>query len=130
MKQLILFVAMFTAAVAVCSAEGYQLSGVSGGYKVVMNFAQTRPMEGENSVEIAITGNSSRSVKGARVTVEYFMPSLPGKSPMMDNTTTAKPDRDVYKATLHLDMKGEWKAVVSIVTGKDKETVTFPFELK
>ena len=49
---------------------------------------------------------------------------------MMDNTTTAKPDGNAYKATLRLDMKGEWKAAVSIVTGKNKETVTLPFELK
>lgn len=112
MKQLILFILMFPAAATVCLAEGYQLSGISGGYRVVMNFAQTRPIEGENSVEIAVTDVNSRPVKGGRVTVEYFMPSLPGKKPMMDNTTTAKADRDAYKATLHLDMKGDWKAVV------------------
>jgi hypothetical protein len=58
------------------------------------------------------------------------MPSLPGKKPMMDNTTTAKPDGDAYKATLRLGMKGKWSAVVSIVKRKDKGTVPLPFDLE
>ena len=65
MKQFVLFVAMFMAAVSICSAESYQLSGVSGGYKVVVKFAQIRPTEGKNAIEVAVIDANSRPVKGS-----------------------------------------------------------------
>jgi hypothetical protein len=130
MKQLVLFIVLFVATAAVYAAEGYQLSGEAGGYKVVMNFAESRPTEGTNAVEIVVTDASSRPVKAALVKVEYLMPSLPGKKPMMDYATTAKPEGDVYKATLNTNMKGEWRAVVTIVKGEEKRTVILPFEVR
>src|SRR5271157_3942834 len=117
MKQLILFIVAFVAGVTVCSAQGYQLSRVSDGYKVITNFAQARPAQGENRVEIIVTDINSRPVKGARVTVEYFMHSLPTELSVTDITTTARPDGDVYRATLNLGIKGQWKAVVTIAKG-------------
>jgi hypothetical protein len=108
----------------------YQLSGETGGYKAVMKFSQTSPVEGENLVEITITDANSRPVKGAPIKVEYLTPSVPGRKPMMYYATTAKPDGDVYRATLSIDMKGEWKAVLTIRKGQLKKTVTIPFEVK
>lgn len=130
MKHLVLFIVLFVAAATVYSAEGYRLSGETDDYKVVMNFTRTLPMEGENAVEIAVTDVHSRPVKHALVKIEYLMPSLPGKKPMMDYATTARPEGDVYKATLGISMKGGWKAVVTIVKGKKKGVVTLPFEVR
>jgi hypothetical protein len=129
-KPLVFLIVLFLATVTVCSAEGYKLSGQTGGHRVVMSFPQTRPVEGENTVEIVISDTDSLPVKNALVKVEYLMPSLPGKRPMMDYETTAKPEGKVYKATLNLSMKGEWRAVVTIAKGKQNGTVTLPFEVK
>jgi hypothetical protein len=130
MKHSVLFVVLFAAFVTVCWADGYQLSGEKGGYSVVVTFPQARPVEGENTIDIAVKDANSRPVKGALVKVEYLMPSLPGKEPMMNYETTAKPDGDIYKATLNLSMKGEWRAIVTIAKGKQKSTITLPFEVK
>ena len=81
MKHWALFVLLFAAFVSVCWADGYQLSGEKGGYGVVVTFPQARPVEGENTVDIAVRDANSRPVKDALVKVEYLMPSLPGKSP-------------------------------------------------
>lgn len=96
----------------------------------VMTFTENPPIEGENKAEIAITDRASRPVKGAKVKVEYLMPSLPGKSPMMYYETTAKPVGDVYEVTLDLSMKGEWQVVINIAKGKQKKRVTMPFLLR
>jgi hypothetical protein len=129
-KQLVLLIILFLAAATVCSAEGYKLSGQTGSYRIVMNFRQTRPVEGKNTVDIAISDSNSLPVKNGLVKVEYLMPSLPGKKPMMDYETTAKPEGKVYKATLNITMKGEWRAVVTIAKGKENGAVTLPFEVK
>jgi nitrogen fixation protein FixH len=130
MKKLILFLVLFIAATTVCSVEAFQLSGQTGGYKVVMNFTEPHAIKGNNTVEIVVTDAKSLPVKGAKVTVEYFMPSLPRKKPMMDYVTATEPDGGIYRTTLDLNMKGEWKATVTIEKGKEKRTVTIPFEVK
>jgi len=130
MKLLVLFFVSFVALTAICSAEGYRLSGKAGDYSVAMTFGQARPVEGENRIEIAIKNKAARPVTDAHVKVEYLMPSLPGRAPMMDYATTAKPLGTVYEATLNLNMKGEWKAVVTVERGKQKKTVSLPFEVK
>ncbi len=74
--------------------------------------------------------SASRKVSDARVDIEYFMPSLPGKPPMMDYHTSAKPSGDGYGATLNLTMKGQWKATVSIARPNGTEKMTFDFVVK
>jgi hypothetical protein len=130
MKRLLLSIMVFMAVAAVCSAGGYELSAETDGYKVVMTFAENPPVQGENKAKILITDSASRPVKGATVKVEYLMPSLPGKSPMMYYETTAKPAGDVYEATLNLDMLGEWEVVINIAKGKGQKKVTIPFMLR
>ncbi len=130
LPALTFFLTLFVAAAAICAIQGYQLSGKSGDYKVAVTFTQTHPVEGENRVEIAITDKASRPVGGVQVKVDYFMPSFPGKPPMMTYATTAKPVGDVYEATLNLSMRGEWKVAVTVVKGKQKRKVTLPFEVK
>lgn len=130
LSALMFFFALFVAAGAICSAQGYQLSGKAGEYKVAITFTQTRPVEGENPVEIVVTDKASRSIRGAQVKVDYFMPSFPGKPPMMTYATTAKPVGDGYEAILNLSMRGEWKVTVTIVNGKQKKKVTIPLEVK
>jgi hypothetical protein len=130
MKLVALSAALLMALSTVCLAEGYQLSRETADYKVVMIFAQASPVEGKNNVEILVTDMKSRPVKDARLKVEYLMPSLPGKKPMMDYTTTATPDGNVYKATLDLSMRGQWKAIITVVKGRQERKLSFSFEVK
>jgi len=130
LSAVMFFFALFMAVADICSAQGYQLSGKAGEYKVTVTFTQARPVEGENPVEIVVTDKASRSIRGVQVKVDYFMPSFPGKPPMMTYATTAKPVGDGYEAILNLSMRGEWKVAVTVVNGKQKKKVTLPFEVK
>ena len=130
LSAVMFFFALFMAVADICSAQDYQLSGKAGEYKVTVTFTQTRPVEGENPVEIVVTDKTSRSIRGVQVKVDYFMPSFPGKPPMMTYATTAKPVGDGYEAILNLSMRGEWKVTVTVVNGKQKKKVTLPFEVK
>ncbi len=115
-------------------AGAFEAAGKADGNTVRVTFDKSQPSLGVNQVEIAITDQQSRPISNVQVNVEYFMPSLPGKPPMMDYLATAKPvGKNKYVAILNLDMKGEWRMVVSMVTvaeAKQTEAVTFAFEVK
>lgn len=118
---------------AVCWGAGFEIAGKTDGYAVRATFDKSQPTRGKNQVMITITDAESRPVRNVQVNVEYLMPSLPGKPPMMDFVTTAKPVEDKYTATLNLTMKGEWIIVVSIVTvaeSKPAEAIRFALEVR
>jgi hypothetical protein len=81
-------------------------------------------------VGIEILDTASRPVKDARVEVEYLMPSLPGKPPMMDYHTSANKVSTTYEAILKPDMSGEWRILLSITRAGHTEKATLRFELK
>ena len=130
MKWAIQTIVVFLVAAGLCWAAGYETKGKAGPYGVVVTFDQTTPVEGTNRLEIAVTDSASRHVKDARVDIEYLMPSLPGKPPMMDYHTPANPSGDGYVATLNLTMKGQWKAIISIARQDRAEKMTFDFVVK
>ena len=88
------------------------------------------PAEGTNKLQIGVTDSASRPVKDAKVDIEYFMPSLPGKPPMMDYHAPAKPSGEGYLTTLNLTMKGQWKATISVARPEGTERMTFDFVVK
>ena len=130
MRWAIRIITLFLMTAGLCWAGGYEATGKAGPYTVVATFDRAAPAEGVNRLAIAVTDSESRPVKDARVDVEYFMPSLPGKPPMMDYRTSAKPSREGYGASLNLSMKGQWKATLSIVRPKGTEKMTFGFVVK
>ena len=95
-----------------------------------VEFLNGQPAKGSNLVRIEIIDARSGPVKDAQVLIEYLMPSLPGKPPMMDYRATAKRAGSAYEATLNLDMTGEWKMVLSITRAKRTEKTTVGFVIK
>ena len=130
MRKLILIFAIFLFTAELCWAAGYVVTGKTESYAVRIIFDKSRPVIGSNRMEIAVTDAASRPVTNARVGIEYFMPSLPGRPPMMDYHAAAKSSGDKYEAVLGLAMKGEWKVAVSIMRPNETERMTFGFEVK
>ena len=130
MRWAIQTIVVFLVAAGLCWAGGHETKGKAGPYGVVATFDQARPIEGTNRLRIAVTDSAARPVKDAKVNIEYLMPSLPGKPPMMDYHTPASPSGDGYGATLNLTMKGQWKATVSIARPDGTEKMTFDFVVK
>jgi hypothetical protein len=131
MKQVLfgILVAMLTTA-GLCWAEGFQLTGKTESYTAKVTFLEGLPVKGSNKVRIDVVNNSSKSVKDAQVEIEYLMPSLSGKRPMMDYHAVAKRVSDAYEATLDLDMTGEWKMILSVTRAKHTEKATVGFVIK
>ncbi len=129
-RYLLLAGAFLLFAVDLCQAENHGLEGEEESYVVVLAFDQGRPVIGTNRVRITITDASSQPVRGARVRIDYFMPSLKGKRPMMGRSTKAKVSEGAYEATLKLTMKGEWRVIVSIAGPERTEEKAFAFEIE
>ena len=127
MKQFLAFIAIVMLTAGICRAEGFEMTGKTETYTAKVTFLEGQPVKGSNRVIIDIIDGSSRYVKDALVEIEYFMPSLPGKPPMMDYRTTANRVGASHEATLNLDMKGEWKMVLSVTRAKRTEKATVEF---
>jgi hypothetical protein len=96
-----------------------------------VHFDKGEPTKGANRVSIAVNDAHGKVVPGLQqVRVDYFMPSLSGKQPMMEKSTVAFPVGRTYEATLSLSMKGEWAVAVSIVTPSITERTTFRYVVK
>jgi hypothetical protein len=130
MKQFVTLITILILATSLCRAEGFELTGKAESYTAKVTFLEGQPVKGSNRVRIDIVDSSSRHVTDAQVGVEYLMPSLPGKPPMMDYHTTAKRAGAAYETTLKIDMTGEWKIVLSITRMKHTEKVTVAFLVK
>jgi hypothetical protein len=130
MKTAIQTIVLFLVAAGLAFAGGYEAAGKAGPYNVVATFDQAKPVEGKNKLRIAVTDSASQPVKDAKVDIEYLMPSLPGKPPMMDYHTVSEPSGDGYGATLNLTMKGQWKAFISVTRRNSTEKMAFDFVVK
>ena len=128
-RCLLLACVLLPVAAGVCQAE-IQTQGEEENYRVVLVFDKGRPVIGTNQVRITVTDPASQRVTGARVKVDYFMPSLMGKPPMMGRSTKAVAVNGAYEANLKLSMKGEWRIVVSVAGPAKTEEVAFTYEVK
>ena len=130
MKQFLTFITILMLTACLCRAEGFEITGKTDTYTAKVTFLEGQPVKGSNRVRIDIIDASSRHVKDAQVEIEYLMPSLPGKPPMMDYHTTAKRVGAAYEAFLKTDMAGEWKMVLSITRTKRTEKATVGFVIR
>ena len=111
-----------------CLGAGFETAGKAGAYTVRATFDKAEPARGENKLEISITDAGSRPVRNLHVSVEYSMPSMPGRPPMMSYKTVAKLTEDKYVAYLDFTMKGNWKVIVtaaSMTEPNQSESITF-----
>lgn len=76
------------------------------------------PVLGRNDVKVEIKDASGRPVSNAVVSINYFMPPMPGMPPM-NYTVPAPLKGSEYTATMDLIMRGPWNIIVKgIVAGK------------
>ncbi len=131
MKSLIIVVAVLLLVTGIYKGAGYGETGKAGGYSIVVTWDKSRPALGPNRVEVVVTDAASQPVSGAQVKIDYLMPSLPGRPPMMEYSTQATPvEGGKYEATLDLTMKGLWEMVVTVTTAKETQKATSTFEVR
>ena len=118
---------MFVACAFVVWAGGFELKGKAGEYNIEVRMERNPPAKGHNGIEVVVTDGASRPVTDAEVEIEYLMPSLRGRPPMMDYSVKAKPAGNKYHADLNLSMAGEWRVLVKIARAGKGETLGFTF---
>ena len=88
------------------------------GYDLSVILSRNPPILGKNDIKIEIKDSLGNNVSNASVTVNYFMPPMPGMPPM-NYRLNASPGGSEYMATMDLIMKGPWNiAIMAKVAGK------------
>ncbi len=87
------------------------------------------PIMGENTIRIEIRDAGGRILTGARVSVNYYMPPMPGMVPM-NYTIPAAPDGSGYTAKMNFIMTGPWNIVIRVESGGSPWRVTFPIDVR
>jgi hypothetical protein len=112
--------------------------GLAGDYRVrrktqnhVVDAAINRnpPVMGENTIRVEIRDASGRHLTGARVSVNYYMPPMPGMVPM-NYTVPAAADGNRYRAEMNFIMTGPWNIVIRVESGGSPWRVTFPIDVR
>ena len=112
--------------------------GLAGDYRVrrktpnhVVDAAINRnpPVMGENTIRIDIRDARGRHITGARVSVNYYMPPMPGMVPM-NYTVPASADGSRYRAEMNFIMTGPWNIVIRVESGGSPWRVTFPIDVR
>jgi hypothetical protein len=131
MKRVLLFSMLLIIAPSFLAlATEYKIKGKAGNYNMEVKFDKNQPDKGNNNISIYIIDKALQPVTDARVGVQYFMPSFPGKEPMMENNTPASLTGDHYRAKADLSMAGRWTVIISVNRAGKTETMQFSFVVK
>lgn len=83
------------------------------GYEVTTTIDKNPPVVGKNNVKVSIKDAAGKPLTTAKVTVNYFMPAMPGM-PAMDYNAEAKLNGNAYDAVMDLSMSGSWNISVKV----------------
>ncbi len=81
------------------------------GFTVEVTIKRNPPILGKNDIKVEIKDSLGKHVVDAPLTVNYFMPPMPGMPPM-NYTVKASPLGSAHLATMDLIMKGPWNIVI------------------
>jgi hypothetical protein len=99
------------------------------GYILDIAINRNPPILSKNEVRIEIRDPLGKHVVNAPVTVNYYMPPMPGMPPM-NYTVKASPRGSGYAMTMDLIMTGPWNIVIRAnVPGKELR-LTFPIDVR
>lgn len=111
------------------AAREYKAKKKTPDYAVEMRIDRNPPIVDKNRLTLEITDGSGRHVTNAKVTVNYYMPPMPGMPPM-NYTTLAGLSGNRYVVMMDLIMSGPWNIVVKITRGGKTSTVRFAIDVR
>jgi hypothetical protein len=111
-------------------AGEYEVKGKAGDYDIAVRIEKNPPARGYNNIDVAVMDANGKPVTNVQVRVEYLMPSLPGRPPMMEYSTTAKPSGHYYLARLDFSMAGEWTVILKVIRAGKTDTMEFSFVVR
>ena len=106
------------------AAADYKVRKKAGDYTVTMTIDRNPPIVAKNRLALDIRDKSGQSVTDASVSVNYFMPPMPGMAPM-NYTAPAQLRGREYLMTMDLIMAGPWIIIAKISRPGSQVTVRF-----
>lgn len=94
----------------------FMVKRIVEGYSMTIAINQNPPILGKNDLRIEIKDSLGKNVIDVPVTVNYFMPPMPGMAPM-NYTVKAAPRSSGYAVTMDLIMRGPWNIVTRALVG-------------
>ena len=129
MKKLMLIGLAVLLSAGAVFAKDYEVKKKAGDFDVVVKIDKNPPVTGDNGVTIAVKDAAGKTVKDAKVVVDYSMPAMPGMPPM-NYKADALLKGDEYKAVMNLSMAGPWNIAVKISAGGKSGSMKFTVDAK
>ncbi len=128
-RELSAFVLLILVSAVPAYAKDFAVRRNIDGYTLDVAINQNPPILGKNDLRVEIKDSTGTYVVGAPVTVNYFMPPMPGMPPM-NYTVKASSRGSGYGATMDLIMKGPWNIVVKATVGGKQLRMTVLIDVR
>ncbi len=106
-------VAVFASAIVFGCAKGYEAQQKAGDLTITLSTRNYPLVQADNTLDFTITDSDGKVVTDAKVDVRYYMPPMPGMTPM-DYVSEASFKDDRYSMTAHIPMAGRWMVEVAV----------------
>jgi hypothetical protein len=107
----------------------YKVRRTMEGHTLDITLNRNPPIMGKNDIRIEIKDDRGQFIINSLVTVNYYMPPMPGMPPM-NYTLKATPVGSGYVATMDFIMTGPWNIVVKAPTAGKQLRLTVPIDVR
>ena len=116
-------------AASLSEARDFRVRKRVGNFIVDATLDKNPPVLGNCDIRIEIRDGQGAAVTGSRVTVNYYMPPMPGMVPM-NYTIQATPRGSSHVASMNFIMTGPWNIVIHFTAGGRSWNITFPIDVR
>jgi hypothetical protein len=128
-KKSLLVILLIFVGMSIAHGRDYAVRRKIDGYSVDVSINRNPPILGKNDLRIEIKDPLGKHVLNMPVTVNYYMPPMPGMPPM-NYTVKAPPGGSGYGATMDLIMTGPWNIVIKVHTAGKPLRMTIPIDVR
>ncbi|MCX5806059.1 MAG: FixH family protein [Proteobacteria bacterium] len=120
---------LFIVGMSIAYGRDYTVRRKIDGYTVDVSINRNPPIVGRNDLRVEIKDLLGKYVLNMPVTVNYYMPPMPGMPPM-NYTVQASSRGSGYGATMDLIMTGPWNIVIRANTEGKPLRMTIPIDVR
>lgn len=128
-KKSLVVIFLFIAGMSIAYSRDYTMRRQINGYTMDISINRNPPIIGKNIILIEIKDPFGKVLINSNVSVNYYMPPMPGMPPM-NYTVQASPRGSGYAATMDLIMTGPWNIVIRANTAGKPLRMTVPIDVR
>jgi hypothetical protein len=128
-ENIFIFVLIFIIFIPLANGKDFMIRRKAADYTVDVAINRNPPIVGRNEIRIDIKDISGKYVTSASVTVNYYMPPMPGMPPM-NYTVKAPLNGSGYNAIMDIIMTGPWMVAIRAVVPGKQLSVSIPIDVR